>query len=93
MDPPLPSAGRMLLNAGGALARTVAAVARGAAVMVPDDVQRERIEICGACEFQRADGRCSKCGCYVTSAVLRKTAVATERCPIGKWERWTAPAT
>jgi hypothetical protein len=46
-----------------------------------------RMQLCKACEWWDAaalkgTGRCKKCGCS-TWAKLR---MATERCPIGKWE-------
>lgn len=46
-----------------------------------------RLEICKSCEFWNSEsfnntGGCKKCGCS-TWAKLR---MATERCPIGKWE-------
>jgi hypothetical protein len=47
-----------------------------------------RMQLCKACEWWDAQalkgtGRCKKCGCS-TWAKLR---MATERCPIGKWEQ------
>lgn len=47
----------------------------------------KRFQICITCEFWdknsfRGTGKCNKCGCS-TWAKLR---MATERCPIGKWE-------
>ena len=53
----------------------------------PPDILAEREAICRACpEWDAAalnsTGRCRKCGCS-TWAKLR---MATERCPIGKWE-------
>ena len=53
----------------------------------PDDVIDIRKRICINCEFWDGEsfnksGRCKKCGCS-TWAKLR---MATERCPLGKWE-------
>jgi len=53
----------------------------------PPDILAEREATCRACpEWDAAalnsTGRCRKCGCS-TWAKLR---MATERCPIGKWE-------
>lgn len=47
----------------------------------------KRLEICKACEFWdpegfKATGKCKKCGC----STWGKLRMATERCPIGKWE-------
>lgn len=47
----------------------------------------KRMQICISCEFWdkasfRGTGKCTKCGCS-TWAKLR---MATERCPLGKWE-------
>ena len=57
----------------------------------PSEVLIERESICRACpEWDaaalNATGRCRKCGCS-TWAKLR---MATESCPIGKWEAATA---
>ena len=40
-----------------------------------------RKKICRKCEFWKA-GKCKKCGCSTDF----KMRMATERCPIGKWE-------
>ena len=55
--------------------------------VVAPKVLSEREATCRACEWWDAaalkgTGRCRKCGCS-TWAKLR---MATERCPIGKWE-------
>ncbi len=76
----------LMTQAGNAIAaagRVVKAIAHRRAVKVAPEVYQERLEICHGCEHHnRACGRCRKCGC----AIL-KLWVATERCPIGKWER------
>jgi len=53
----------------------------------PKEILESRQSICRQCSEWDADalnktGRCKKCGCS-TWAKLR---MATERCPIGKWE-------
>jgi predicted Zn-ribbon and HTH transcriptional regulator len=53
----------------------------------PPEILAERESICRACdqwdsEAFHSTGRCRKCGCS-TWAKLR---MATERCPLGKWE-------
>ena len=60
---------------------------RSGFVTTPPDILAERESTCRACEWWdaaalNATGRCRKCGCS-TWAKLR---MATERCPIGKWE-------
>lgn len=61
-------------------------ISSGLAV-TPDLEIEKRLSICSKCEFWDKEainktGRCLKCGCS-TWAKLR---MATERCPIGKWE-------
>ena len=58
----------------------------------PPDILATREATCRACAEWDANalnktGRCRKCGCS-TWAKLR---MATERCPIGKWETVTPP--
>ena len=53
----------------------------------PSEILTERESICRSCDqwdaaALRNTGRCKKCGCS-TWAKLR---MATERCPLGKWE-------
>jgi len=53
----------------------------------PQEILTERESICRSCDQWDAKaingtGRCKKCGCS-TWAKLR---MATERCPLGKWE-------
>jgi hypothetical protein len=52
-----------------------------------EELVQNRLSICQACEFWNPEGfggtgKCTKCGCS-TWAKLR---MATERCPVGKWE-------
>ena len=58
----------------------------------PPEILAERESTCRAClEWDAAalnsTGRCRKCGCS-TWAKLR---MATERCPVGKWEAVSEP--
>jgi hypothetical protein len=60
----------------------------------PPEILAEREAACRACpEWDaaalNATGRCRKCGCS-TWAKLR---MATERCPLGKWEAFDTPPT
>jgi hypothetical protein len=61
--------------------------ARAGFATPPPEILAEREATCRACpewdaKALNATGRCRKCGCS-TWAKLR---MATERCPIGKWE-------
>ena len=85
-DPALPSLATMAGNAAAAAGRSVVAAASGAAVTVSDDVYEQRLAVCKGCEFLRqSGGRCSKCGCWVSTPVTGKARLATEACPIGRW--------
>lgn len=79
--PLLEQAGNVLAAAG----RVLGAVARGEAVMAPADVVAARRAICLPCEHNghRESGgiRCMKCGCTGL-----KLDLATEACPVGKWD-------
>jgi hypothetical protein len=84
--PPLPSIGTQGLRFARAMARQARAKLVGAPTRVSEETQKARLEICRApCEFYR-DERCrhKDCGCRL-GGILNKTAMATERCPIGKW--------
>ena len=64
--------------------------ARSGFTTTPPEILAEREATCRACpEWDaaalNATGRCRKCGCS-TWAKLR---MATERCPLGKWESLT----
>jgi hypothetical protein len=61
--------------------------AKSGLVTTPPEILAEREATCRACpewdaEALNKTGRCRKCGCS-TWAKLR---MATERCPLGKWE-------
>jgi predicted Zn-ribbon and HTH transcriptional regulator len=66
--------------------------ARAGFATTPPDILASREAICRACpEWDAAainsTGRCRKCGCS-TWAKLR---MATERCPLSKWEAVSEP--
>ena len=68
--------------------------ARSGFATTPPEALAAREATCRACpEWDpaalNATGRCRKCGCS-TWAKLR---MATERCPLGKWESLTSPLT
>lgn len=49
----------------------------------------ERFAICQQCEhFDAAAERCRQCGCYCSDAgkIVNKLSLATEVCPLGKWD-------
>jgi hypothetical protein len=55
--------------------------------IVSNTILNNRLEICKLCEFWDnsgfiGTGKCKKCGCSTQT----KLRMATERCPIGKWE-------
>lgn len=47
-----------------------------------------RLKICQACPYLDRQSTCTVCGCACveTNQVLNKLAIATEKCPMGKWE-------
>ena len=47
----------------------------------------DRLKICKSCPFL-VEQRCTRCGCYCveTEQLINKLALATEKCPEGKWE-------
>lgn len=51
-------------------------------MFTPEEIQKQRLDMCGVCEFYKELNRCSKCGCIMPIKVKIKNA----RCPIGKWE-------
>jgi hypothetical protein len=55
---------------------------QGYEAIAPVDVQTWRTRRCEMCDFFQ-DGACQKCGC----SVFAKTMMATEKCPVGRWNR------
>ena len=50
--------------------------------MVDESTHVKRSEQCAVCDRWEAHaGRCRECGCYAI-----KLRMATERCPLGRWE-------
>jgi hypothetical protein len=80
MPPPIQQAG----NALAALGRAMVAAAMGAAVLVPETVAASRRYICAECEHHQ-EGRCRLCGCCNAGQIISKVRLATEKCPVGKW--------
>lgn len=67
---------------------SVAQFVKGGFRITPEEILRQRSEICVPCEWNRgfagggmATVLCGKCGCSGAKLLLPK-----ERCPIGKWE-------
>ena len=67
-------------NATLAVARVMAKVARGEAVLVDADLKATRRAVCRACD-RNVGNRCESCGCWIRA----KTLLATEDCPLGYW--------
>ena len=65
------------------------ALARWTLAGMPRRTQSEietRLAICQSCEFLKHQ-HCTQCGCLCDdhNRLLNKLALATERCPLGKW--------
>lgn len=85
------SAREFLKQCAGASA-AVGRFAKSGFATTPPDILAARESTCRACpewdaSALKGTGRCKKCGCS-TWAKLR---MATERCPIGKWEAVQLP--
>lgn len=77
--PPLPSIPQMIANFGASMAKWAASGFR----TVPQATFERRLATCSTCEqWDGARLRCRKCGCKQI-----KLHLATERCPLGKWDR------
>lgn len=52
-----------------------------------EDAINERLAICRACP-ELVNDQCQKCGCACVESnrLINKLALATEKCPLGKWE-------
>lgn len=79
---PLPLS-RTVGNAALAVARAMAAVARGEAVLVDRATRLARRAACAPCPANPG-GRCVLCGCWVRA----KTLLTTEECPHPEGSRW-----
>ena len=80
-----PSLAEQLKNYATATARWVAS---GTPVRSEEEIL-VILNICESCDlYDKAQQRCTKCGCNANngrSALWNKLAMATERCPLGKW--------
>lgn len=60
--------------------------AKGVDQSVPEEVAKERLEICNNCpKMIKLTGNCKSCGCFVKY----KTKVRQEHCPLYKWDKWS----
>jgi hypothetical protein len=81
-EPSYPSYGAMARNALGAAARVVGAVATGQRVLLTQSEIDARLAVCTSCDrWDEEKARCRKCGC-----AQFKLHLATEVCPLSKWE-------
>ena len=60
---------------------------RGYRVLTTPEEQEKRLDSCYGCPWLRIDehdnDQCGKCWCFISG----KTALTTEKCPVGKWAR------
>ena len=83
---------KLATTALGALRRVVVAAVTGEQVVAPRRVVESRRALClncPSCETWVKNPnlhRCKECGCWLDAKLLKKWSVATERCPVGKWE-------
>ena len=80
----LPGIVTMAGNVVAAAGRVVKAVATGEQVRVSPEERDRRWGLCMTCP-NLVNDRCKLCGCHFRA----KIELATERCPIGKWDRVT----
>lgn len=84
----------MVANAAKAAGRVFVAAIRGQRVLARGRTVIERAAICKACDQAVPDEsrpqylRCLQCGCWLNGKHVAnsKVKLATERCPLGKWE-------
>ena len=53
-----------------------------------EEILKMRWDLCLGCEFLTDSNRCEKCGCFMQV----KHKIATARCPMGKWDKYTERA-
>ena len=93
----LPSLATMAGNAVQSAGRVARAYFSGKKILVTPEVKAARLEVCNSCEkvFRHPKYperiRCTVCGCHMAESWLSapgfsKTELATESCPLGKWE-------
>lgn len=72
-----PTLTELLTNFTGAMLRW----GKAGFPILPQDKIRARLDVCQSCEHWTGS-KCGKCGCRQF-----KLWMATERCPLGKWEK------
>lgn len=83
----------MGVNASKAAGRVFTAAIRGQRVLARGRTVLNRLEICKSCDQMIRDAdkptlmRCVQCGCWLNGKHVAnsKTKLATEKCPVGKW--------
>lgn len=85
--PEMPSLTTQAVNASGAIARALKALATGAPLALPVERVDARLLACQTCDLsipkdvEVRKRRCQACGCHLDL----KAAMATEVCPKGHW--------
>lgn len=75
---------RMIPGALAAVGRVTKSLFRQERIIVPHEVWRFRMKVCEKCgEFDESSGQCLECFCIAEA----KTAIASEKCPLGKWPK------
>lgn len=85
----LPSVAAQVANAAKAAGKVFGAVVMGRPVKVSEEVFQSRLNVCKACSSVvaiREEHRCSQCGCWLNGKTFAKASLATEICPLNKWE-------
>lgn len=69
-----------------AVGRFLLALIRHEPVIVPEDVEQERLNECHWCDsYDPEADQCEDCSC----PVMAKVMLSTEFCPRKKWKKWT----
>lgn len=77
-----PTTGQIVKNLSQSIVNNVGQLIKGNNISASDQDSTSRLNICNTCEFfDRQQGRCTKCGCYMKI----KAQLKAEKCPIGKW--------
>ena len=87
-----PSAPRLAGNAAAAAGRIAGAALQGQPVLVNPNREAARLDVCRRCDRCQPHPpkpeylRCGECGCWLNGKWLAKARLATENCPLGKWQ-------
>jgi uncharacterized paraquat-inducible protein A len=80
--PNMPNAFQIAGNLASTAVNVVKSTLEGNPLNVETDEADRRKNICNSCEFfNKAQERCSKCGCFMAVKAYIKAA----SCPVGKW--------